>query len=467
MKTGCGYNLTFEGGTLSLIGPEKTTPPMLGSGIPWKWDNRSFTWRCDALYYSKIREYAAVFRLGINDQANRFSSVRWGKITLPPLWNSQKEAVAAWMKNGAGLVVMPTGAGKTEVALSIMRRTAISTLIVAPVRDLMYQWHQRILRGLNYDAGVIGDNIYNLRPVSVTTYDSAYIHMDKLGDYFGVIVFDECHHLPGRIRREAALMCAAPFRLGLTATVERADGRHADLDRLIGPKVYEMPLAKAKGKTLAEYDVVRIPMHLAGEERARYDALSRTVRSFMYQRRKKDKKYSWEDLCADAGQDPEARKAQKAYFAKNAIEDRAKEKLRVLEDLFRLHQGARIIVFTGSNAMARDVSIRFLIPCLLNHSKKNERRDILEGFAKGDYPAIVANQVLDEGVDVPKAKVAVVLGGKSSKRQAVQRLGRVLRRHGNEKAVLYEIVCEETKEEIRSRKRRRNDAYRGAKHRRI
>ncbi len=172
-------------------------------------------------------------------------------------------------------------------------------------------------------------------------------------------------------------------------------------------------------------------------------------------------------MCAESGKDPDARKAQKAYFAKQAIEDRANEKLRVLEDIFRLHDGSRTIVFVGSNVMARDVSLRFLIPCIISQTKKHERRDILEGFAGDIYPAIVANQVLDEGVDVPKAKVGVVLGGKSSGRQAIQRLGRLLRRQGEERAVLYEVVCEETKEVTRSRARRRSDAYQGTRHRRI
>jgi hypothetical protein len=77
-----------------------------------------------------------------------------------------------------------------------------------------------------------------------------------------------------------------------------------------------------------------------------------------------------------------------------------------------------ILVFAGSNAMARDVSRRFLIPCLLNHCAKKERFDILEGLRDGIYPALVANQVLDEGVDVPEAKVAIVIGGTASTRQA-------------------------------------------------
>ena len=112
------------------------------------------------------------------------------------------------------------------------------------------------------------------------------------------------------------------------------------------------------------------------------------------------------------------------------------------------------------------MSLRFLIPCLLNHCAKRERLDVLEGFAAGDYPAIVANQVLDEGVDVPAAKIAIVIGGMASSRQARQRLGRILRRSGNERAVLYEVVCAGTNEEVRSRQRRQHDTFDGTLHQR-
>jgi superfamily II DNA or RNA helicase len=343
----------------------------------------------------------------------------------------------------------------------------VATLVVAPVRDLMYQWHRRILAGLGYDAGIIGDNVFRVRPVSVTTYDSAYIHMERFGDRFGLVIFDECHHLPGPLRRDAARMSAAPWRLGLTATPERSDGRHVDLDWLIGPICYEMAIASAKGRTLADYEVVRIPVHLSDAEQARYDDLARQVRRYMAERRKTAPHYSWEDLCSETGKTPEARRVIKAYFAKKSIEDRADEKLRVLEDLFRLHAGEPCLIFTGSNAMARDVSRRFLVPCLLNHCGKKERMEILEGFASGAYPALVANRVLDEGVDLPEAKVAVVIGGTASSRQAKQRLGRILRRAGNSRAVLYEIVCTDTNEALRSRLRRDSDAYQGTRHRRL
>jgi len=462
--------LRFDQGTLRLDGE-------LASGElawvrergVWAWDGRVGAFRCDALHYARVRaELEARFGERFRDEVPPPRRVRWGVVALPPLRREQQEALAAWREAGCrGQIIMPTGTGKTEVALAAMRQSAVATLVVAPVRDLMYQWHRRILRGLGYDAGILGDNRCNVKAVTCTTYDSAYIHMGELGDRFGLVVFDEEHHLPGPCRREAALMCTAPMRMGLTATPERSDGRHTDLAWLVGPAVYRQEVSAARGRTLADYEVVRIPVALTDREQALYEEYTRLVRTFIAERRKGKPDYDWQDLCAESGRDPDARRAQKAYYAKKSIEDRASEKLRVLEDLFRLHAGERVMVFAGSNAMAMDVSRRFLVPTLLNHSRKRERLAVLEGFASGRFPVLVANQVLDEGVDVPEAKVAVVIGGQASARQAKQRLGRILRRRGEARAVLYEVVCQDTKEEERSRRRRRSDAYERTRHRRL
>ncbi|MEX0717854.1 MAG: helicase-related protein, partial [Planctomycetaceae bacterium] len=218
-------------------------------------------------------------------------------------------------------------------------------------------------------------------------------------------------------------------------------------------------IAEARGNTLADYDVVRIPVRLSDSERRRYARLCDEVRRYVFERRRAEPRFTWKRLCRETHADPAARGALQSYYAKQAIEDRAEEKFRVLEDLFRLHAGEPVLVFAGSNAMARDVSLRFLVPCLLHHSKKEERLDYLRGLETGAYPALVANRVLDEGVDLPGVKVAVVLGGGSGSRQAQQRLGRVLRKSGAARAVLYEVVCAETSEVERSRRRRRNEAY--------
>jgi superfamily II DNA or RNA helicase len=460
-------SFSFGGGTLLLQGMTSWSVRQVFGPSQWRWDTRVSAWRCDAVDYQAVRRTLADSSRPFADSVPAWRPVDWPKVAIPSLRPEQSEAVAAWHQLGRGVIVMPTGTGKTEVALAIMRETAVATLVVAPVRDLMYQWHRRILQGLGCDAGIIGDGRFVVEPVSVTTYDSACIHMDRLGAHFGLVIFDECHHLPGDVRRDAARMAAAPLRLGLTATPERSDGRHADVDRLIGPVVYRLPMDAARGHTLADYDVVRIPVYLSDAEQARYDALAAQVRRYVARRRKSDPEFSWEDLCSETGKDPEARQVLRAYFARKAIEDRAAEKLRVLEDLLRLHAGSPTLIFAGSNAMARDVSRRFLIPCLLNHCGKKERHDILDGLRDGVYPAVVANRVLDEGVDVPEVKVAVVIGGTASTRQAQQRLGRILRKAGNARATLYEVVCAATNEEQRSRRRRDSDAYEGTRHRRL
>jgi superfamily II DNA or RNA helicase len=458
--------LSFAGGTLLLEGFSGRGRPVLGGPAEWMWDDRVPGWRCDALAYPALRADPAFTAAHLVDAVPAWHRVTWPALALRKLRLDQQQAVACWNQTGRGCIIMPTGTGKTEVALHLIASAAVSTLVVAPVRDLMYQWHRRIAEGLGYDAGIIGDNLFRLSPVSVTTYDSACIHMEKLGNQFGMIVFDECHHLPGRVRADAARMCAAPLRLGLTATPERSDGRHTELERLIGPMVYEMAIAEARGSTLADYEVVRIPVHLSADEQRRYDRLSREVRSFIHERRKADPDFNWQKLCTESGRVPESRRALRAFYAKKAIEDRAEEKLRIIEDLFRLHTGEPCLIFAGSNAMARDVSLRFLIPCLLSHCGKKERLDVLQGLEARAYPALVANQVLDEGVDMPEVKIAIVIGGKASTRQAKQRLGRVLRKSGNARATLYEIVCVDTKEEQRSRSRRASDAYDKVKHRR-
>ena len=469
------FAIDFDQGTLVTSGGgwgREKVEATFGQDV-WIWDPRVSNWRCEAIHYREVilalwglREEGVRF----DDQASKWCDVQWLDEAQQSIHSPRAEqtaAIEAWLKFKRGCVVMPTGTGKTEVALHLLAQTRCSTLIVSPVRDLMYQWHRRIQDGLGYDAGIIGDNTYNVRPVSVTTYDSAAIHAAKLGDQFKMLVFDECHHLPGSFRREAATLSIAPYRLGLTATPDRSDGKHTDLETLIGPTVYELEISQVKGKTLADFEVFKIPVQLNEQEQLRYNECSQRIRTFMYERRKDEPGFRWEDLCSQSASDPEARRILVAYRHKQAIEDRAKEKIGVIEDLFRLHAGTPIIVFVGSNAMARDISIRFLIPCLLNHCGKRERQDILGGLANGTYPAIVANQVLDEGVDVPAVKVAIVVGGSASMRQAKQRLGRILRKSGNSRAMLYEVVCQDTGEAIRSRQRRKSDAYAGTRHRRV
>lgn len=464
--------LDFHGGTLRLHGVSESFVRKCLSTIPLLFDDRENCFRCDANHRGPLEEaLKKSLASKIDSQLNPRTTLSIPDHRTLSLREDQQNAVNVFLNSGhIGLISMPTGTGKTVVAIELLIRLARSTLVVVPVRDLIYQWHSKILEATGIDAGIIGDGVHRVSPISVATYDSATIHMPRIGDRFEFLVFDEVHHLPAKWFQDAARMSTAQARLGLTATLPTDSSRLRTLNELIGPTVYEQTIADAKGKTLADYDVRRIPIPMDLSEQRSYEKYSAIIQNFVADRRRDDPAFQWKDtqkLIAATKTDPElaesAREAMAAFRAKRKIEDQAEGKLRVLEDLFRIHRDEAMLVFAGSNVMARKVSLRFLVPCLLSHCGKRERREWLEGFAEGKYRVLVANRVLDEGVDLPEVKVAVILGGTSSSRQAIQRLGRVLRRHGKNRAILYELVADQTREVQRSRDRRRNEAFRGRK----
>ena len=103
--------------------------------------------------------------------------------------------------------------------------------------------------------------------------------MKEIGNRFRLVVFDEAHHLPGPTLHEAPSTAWRRDTLGLTATPERADQRERLLDELIGPLVFREDIAEAKGRTLADYSLVRVPIYLGAEEQDEFDRLSRRVRA--------------------------------------------------------------------------------------------------------------------------------------------------------------------------------------------
>jgi superfamily II DNA or RNA helicase len=454
------HTLRFDRGSLRLEAPATVRVPPY-----FAWDERVGAWRTAAINHPRVREDAAAYRFEVADDAARFFPPPPLRPALPPLRADQQAAIDAWeAAGGRGVVVKPTGTGKTEIALAIVARHRAPTLVVAPLRDLMYQWQRRIRQGLGFEAGVLGDGRREVWPVTVTTYDSAWIHMKEIGNRYRLIVYDEVHHLPGPVQHESALDCLAPLRLGLSATPRRADGRDVLLADLIGPTVYEETLDQARGRTVADYAIVPVPIYLGEQEQAEFDDLSRSIRRYVAARRRDGDAFDWKDLARRSRTDPEAREVLRRWHRKLAIVNRSAEKLRVLEDIFRLHPEEPVVVFTASNRMALDVSARFLVPAITSHSDKHERNRVLDAFAAGRLRALAACQVLNEGWDAPVVKVGVVLGGDRGVREAVQRLGRLLRRSGDRAARLYEVVLQETPDVARARRRRQSDAYRRAPH---
>src|SRR5262249_19452020 len=450
--------LEFDRGSLLLSAPRTARVPRYLA-----WDERVGSWRTEALNHAQLREDAAEYRLHLEDRAENYFDCPPLRPTLPPLRHDQEAAITAWEEAGKrGLIVKPTGTGKTEIALSIIARHGVPALVVAPLRDLMYQWQRRIRQGLGFDAGVLGDGRQEIWPITVTTYDSAWIHMKDIGNRYRLIVYDEAHHLPGPAQHESALDCLAPMRLGLTATPVRADGRDRILDELIGPVGWDEDLPTARGRTAADYPIVRVPIYRTEAEQQEFDRLSGGIRRYVMTRRQEEGQFEWTEMARRSREDPQAREILRLYRKKLAIVNRSAEKLRVLEDILRLHPDEPCVIFTASNRMALDVSARFLLPALTAHSGKQERNLVLDAFAQGRLHGLVACEVLNEGWDAPAVKVGVVLGGDRGVREAVQRLGRLLRRSGDRTARPSGGGVQGAAGVTRARRRAKSDAYRRA-----
>lgn len=449
--------LAFDRGTLLLHPP----PP----GKDWLdyavWDDRVERFRIPALYYRRLMETLQAAGVTLVDQARDFSP-----LTLVPAlemtpYPHQREALAAWVGAGRqGIVVLPTGAGKTYVAQLAMQATRRSTLIVVPTLDLMHQWYAHLLAAFpDMAVGLLGGGAHDRTPILVATYDSAAIYAEALGNQYALLICDECHHLPSEFTRVIAEYSIAPYRLGLTATPERSDGKHADLQQLLGPEVYRTSASALSGTVLAAHRIVPITVKLSQRERQRYDTLIDTRNHFLQQQGiRLGSLAGWQAFVKASARSRAGRSAMLAHREARGIAFGTAGKLRVLGDLLAQHVGARTLVFTDDNAMVYRVSREFLLPAITHKTAVKERHDILQRFRSGDYPVLVTSRVLNEGVDVPEASVAIVLSGTGSQREYIQRLGRILRRGEGKLALLYEVIAEATSEEQLARRRRPEEA---------
>ncbi len=457
--------LSFVAGTLELRGLSPTDLPMLSMlSMPeaGKWDARSGCFRAPAAEYGNVVRMLVEAEYECDDRARDYTELTSGAQVQRVPRPYQKEAVAEWTRQGGqGVVVLPTGSGKTHVAVMAIDQRRRSTLVVAPTLDLVRQWYDLLRTTFRTKVGVVGGGEHDVQPLTVTTYDSAYLHMENFGARFGIVVFDECHHLPSGAYSMAAQACLAPFRLGLTATPERSDGREAALTNLIGPVVYRQEIGELSGEYLADYETVRLNVELSPEEREEHDEARAEYLAFIRQQgiRMGDPRGFGEFIMRSA-RSPEGRSAMRAYRRQRELAFAAPAKLDYVENLLHEHRRGRAIIFTQDNATAYRVSKRFLIPAITHQTKIKERSAILERFSEGTYGAVVTSKVLNEGVDVPDANVAIVISGSGSVREHVQRLGRILRPRDGKRATLYELVSAGTSETNTSKRRRDHEAYR-------
>jgi superfamily II DNA or RNA helicase len=442
-------SVAFSAGTLLLEGAAATLPGA-------QWDERVGKARAPALLFGEVAAAADLAGERLEGDLRRrwIAAPRsWEGLTLRPY---QEEAVAAWLRAGSrGVLALPTGAGKTRVAIAAILACGVPTVVLCPTCALLHAWAAELATVLGEPIGVVGDGGRTTERVTVMTFESAYRHLDRLGDRFGLLVVDEVHHFAGGARGEALEACAAPARLGLSATAPPSGSEGAArLTELVGPVVMELPLEALVGKHLAELSVIRLPVELDAEERQIY---ARQIAPFLEQRRAfvrhNGTGVSYERMIREIGATPEGRAALRDYAVGVQIACFPRAKRALVSALLERHRRDRTIVFTSRVEDAYEIGERELIAVITAEVSSRERERVLAKFREGRLRAVATARVLNEGLNVPDARVAIVASGTLGQREHVQRIGRVLRPAPGKRALVYELITQATVDERMARAR--------------
>ena len=455
--------LKFENGTLLWRGEELAQLVAHAPGL-FKFDSRVNAFRSRGCDYAEAVRRCRELQLPLDDQAAAFAPLEKLALdqTLIPRTH-QQIAFDAWRRSAyRAVAALPTGSGKTILAVMAIARLKRPTLVLVPTIDLLAQWTAVLERFFAVPIGMWGGGSNTTCDITVSTYNSAVLKMEFYGNRFAFLVADECHHLPGAVNQLAAVWSIAPYRLGLSATPESDPQRDALLAELMGPVCCRIQIDELDKGILSDYDVKTIELSLSAKEQAEYLANRKIYIDFLHQHHViMNSVRAWRNFIMEVVRSGAAgRRAFDAYLRQKNLARGGQGKLEKVWELLRLHAGERIIIFTADNATAYELGRRYLLPVLTHHTKSAERKIMLENFRTGACPVLVSSKVLNEGVDVPEAAVGIVVSGSGSTREHVQRLGRILRSAKGKQAELFELISEGTGEYYTSERRRSNRAYR-------
>ena len=348
-----------------------------------------------------------------------------------PLREYQAHWVREFAEKKAGVFVGPPGSGKTIAALGVLADIEGESLVLVPSRELAAQWREEILTHTSLSPEQVGEyhgGEKSVRPVTIATYQTA--GMDRHRQLFderrwGLIVYDECQHIPSRVYRRSADL-QTRHRLGLSATPIREDEKETEIYTLIGPPI------GADWESLFEAGFVAEP-----EVEIRYVPWeSPTSRN--------------EHASADAGHE------KRKLAAMNPAKPDEVRRLR------RAHPDAKALVFCEYLDHGEALAEALAAPFVSGRTPHRRRRTLFREFRSGDRNTLVISRVGDEGIDLPNAELAIVASGfGGSRRQGTQRAGRTMRPAGT--ATMYVLATRGTSEEEFAQRRMHHLSAKGVR----
>ncbi|MCF0237539.1 MAG: helicase-associated domain-containing protein [Sphaerochaetaceae bacterium] len=323
---------------------------------------------------------------------------------------------------GYGTIVMPCGSGKTVVGLSIMSALQTRTLILCPNIVAVHQWIDEIINKTSIDPSLIGEysgEKKEIKPITVCTYQVLTYRHDKSEEFkhmnlvkegnWGLVIYDEVHMLPAHVFKITAELQSV-YRVGLTATLIREDGKEEEVFSLVGPKRYDIPWTDlTKQGWIASANCVEIKVPLNEEQTIPYAIAS------------KREKY----------------KIASTNTQKNLI----------IDSLLEKHRGENILIIGQYLDQLKDLQKRLGFPIITGTTANAKRDSLYKAFKEGKEKVLIVSKVANFAIDLPDANIAIQISGTfGSRQEEAQRLGRILRPKNNP-CYFYTIVSKFTVEE--------------------
>ena len=320
----------------------------------------------------------------------------------------QQKAVKSFLGDGGpgtgyGTVVLPCGAGKTIIGITLMDALKMNTLIVTTNISAVHQWKQELLDKTDLTEDQIGEYTgenKNIQPVTIATYQILTWRPEKEGPFphfqifneknWGLVIYDEVHLLPAPVFRVTAEIQAIR-RIGLTATLIREDGMEKHVFSLVGPKRYDVPWKELeKFGWIAKSECIEYRLDLADEKQIEY--------------------------------------ATESVRKKHRIACENPAKVQVVVDLIQKFQEDKILVIGQYLTQLTEIATLLNCPIITGKTPNAERDKIYDAFRKGEIRILFVSKVANFAIDLPDASMAIQISGTfGSRQEEAQRLGRILR----------------------------------------
>lgn len=377
------------------------------------------------------------------------------RLEFPGLYDWQYEALEVWREHERrGVIEAVTGAGKTRVGVAAIHeavRHGIKVLVLVPNTELQSQWVGHIRKYLSQvNIGRLGgthaDALTSV-DVLVAIVHSAATRETLRKHRQGLVIADECHRYAAKQFR-SALQSNYKWRLGLTATYQQRDGGSMPLDEYFGGVIYRIWYREAHAAgIISKFDIAFIGVQFSPGEKAAYEKESETIssdgltlRTYLEEiglNSEEDFHVEVARLAESRTDDPInriARRYQAAVAERQRLLANTPAKTDALSRLVpAVKEANRSLIFGHSKDaanVARAVMLSGGVPAeaVMSGMKKADRIEALAGFRSGRLRVLSAPRVLDEGVDIPEADLAIITSATRTERQTVQRLGRVIRK---------------------------------------